>query len=556
MIKRKTGWPGMLVSCATLLAAVPGCSDEGGRAVDEGPPQCGDETAIFAGRAPIRRLTRFEFNNTVRDLLGDATFPANALPSEESGNGFGNDADAQPVSSLLAEQYSSVAEAIASRVVTTPEMLERLAPCATTISATTDAATEEACVRTMVESFAARAYRRPLEADEAGELVALQKFIRASSDFSTSVAAVVEAVLQSPDFLYRVEFGERDAAGHLRPSGSEMATRLSYLLWGTQPDDLLLAAAAAGELDTKEGVLEHATRLVDDQRARPVMRFFFNNLLPISGLSRLERDSTRYPTFSSQIGAYMRQETEQFLDYEIFEGSGTWQGALSAPYTFVNGPLAEYYGIPGVQGDTFQKVDLDTTRRLGLLTQAGVIAGMIHSNETNPVVRGSFIAQKLMCRTIPLPTGDVLAKVKPPKPDSGKTGRERYSAHSSDPVCQACHQFMDPLGLAFENYDAVGLWRDTENGETIDASGALPGTGEITHGPIELVQKIAGSEETQACFASTWLNFAYGRTLGREDACTKEKIQSEFEASGYNVRSLLLSLTQTDAFLYLPEREE
>ena len=461
MIDRIKLCAGVLLSCATVLGATGGCvgrpgaSGEGSTGGDSGgggssdtgssdtgssgtgssgtgssgtgssgtgggsQSVCDVAGTIHAGRAPIRRLTRFEFNNTVRDLLGDTTFPGDAFPSEESGNGFGNDADAQPVASLLAEQYNTVAEAIANRIVTTPALYARFAPCAA--KATTEA-TEEACVRSIAERFAASAYRRPLEAGEADGLVALEKLIRTKSDFKTSLSALIEAVLQSPDFLYRVEWGKRDADGHLRPSGYEMATRLSYFLWGTQPDQTLLAAAVSGELETKTGVLTQATRLLADPQARSVVRFFFDNLLPISGLSQLERDAKRYPKFSSQVGALMREETETFLDNEIFAGSGTWVGALTAPYTFVNGPLATFYGIPGVTGDAFQKVDLDTTQRLGLLTQAGIVAGTIHSNDTNPVVRGSFIVQKLMCRTIPFPTGDIAAKVSCPGRVLGQDG--------------------------------------------------------------------------------------------------------------------------------------
>lgn len=561
MIDRETTSFRMLLCCTLLSGASVGCTgtigEQGGASDPDATPLCTDETAIFAGRAPIRRLTRFEYNNTVRDLLGDASFPGNAFPSEEIGNGFGNDADAQPVSSFLAEQYNTVAEAVANRVVATPAMLSRLAPCATEITAGTDVDTENACARTLVETLATRAYRRPLEAGELDELMALQALIRGTSDFPTSISAMIEAVLQSPDYLYRVEWGKKDAAGRLRPSGHEMATRLSFFLWGTHPDDTLVAAAAAGQLDTDEGVLAQATRLLGDERARPVIRFFFDNLLPISSLAALERDPARYPAFSGQIGAYMKEETHAFLQYEIFEGSGSWQGALTAPYTFVNGPLAEYYGIPGVTGDAFQKVDLDGTQRLGLLTQAGVVAGTIHSNETNPVTRGSFVVQKLMCRKIPLPTdSEVLAQVKPPNPDAGKTARERYSVHSEEQVCASCHQFMDPVGFAFENYDAVGQWRDAENGVTIDATSSMPGSGEATTGPVDMVRKIAAAEETQACFANNWMSFAYGRTLGAEDACTKSDVERKFAESGYDVRALLLALTQTDAFLYLPEREE
>ena len=219
----------------------------------------------------------------------------------------------------------------------------------------------------------------------------------------------------------------------------------------------------------------------------------------------------------------------------------------------MNGPLAQYYGVEGVEGDAFQEVPLDTAQRLGVLTQAGVVAGTIHSNITNPVVRGSFLVQKMMCIKIPLPEGEILSKIKPPDPDSGKTGRDRYSQHSKDPVCQGCHSIMDPVGLALENYDAVGLWRDKENGVTIDASGSVPSTEGAIVGPVELVRKIAGSEQTHACFAANWLNFAYGRKLKYvEEKCTQEDVKATFLSSGYNIKTLLLELTQTDGFLYMP----
>lgn len=553
MVIRVSTGCAVVASCAALSGCVGVIGGDGG---DDPVAICAGG-GILPGPAPLRRLTRFEYNKTVRDLLGDTTEPANLFPSEEIGNGFGNDADAQSVSSLLAEKYGTVGEAIAVQATGSPEALAKLAPCAGQIDGTTDAATEEACVRTLVESFAMRAYRRPLDAGEISELVDLHKTIRASSNFATSVASVIEAVLQSPDYLYRVEWGTAEPSGLRRPTAYEMATRLSYFLWGTMPDPVLFEAAKNGELQTAEGVRKHATRMLDDPQARPVIRFFFDNLLPISNLSNLERDEAVFPTYSAQIGSLMRQETQRFLEYEIFEGGGTWQSALTAPYTFVNEPLANYYGISGVQGNDFVKVDVDTTQRLGLLTQAGMVAGTIHSNHTNPVVRGSFIVNKLMCKKIELPTAsDILEQVKPPDPSSGKTGRERFSAHSKDPVCKGCHSQMDPIGLAFENYDAVGLWRDTENGETIDASGWVPGSDVKASGPVELVTQIAEAEETQDCFATNWMNFAYGRTLGAEDVCTASRLQEEFASSGYNIKNLLVSLTQTDAFLYLPARKE
>lgn len=506
-------------------------------------------------RAPMRRLTRFEYNNSVRDLFGDTSSPARALPSEELGNGFGNDADTQSVSSLLAEQYSSVAEDVAQRATSSPQAMAKLDACTQSLTQ----AAEPGCARSIIEKLGPLAYRRPLRAGEADELLVLYNAARPESDFATSVATVIEAMLQAPDFLYRVEVGSVDPTlpGRRRLTGDEMATRLSYLFWGTVPDDALRAAAQSGELSTPDGVLGQARRLLEDPRSRQVVRFFFDNLLPISSLTQLERDAMEYPDWNAQIGALMREETQTLLEHEIFSGSGTWSGALTAPYTFVNDTLAAFYGMPKVDGADFKMVSLDTTQRLGVLTHGSVMAGTTTSNHTNPVIRGAFVARQLLCRPLALPSDpSILAMVKPPDPYSGKTARERYSAHSREPVCGACHRQMDPIGLTFENFDPVGRYRTTENDVPIDASGELPGIPGTVANAVGLVQTLAAQEETQLCFASHWLEFAYGRSLQASDApdaCLQEQVHATFKASGYDVKQLLLALTQTDAFLYLPE---
>jgi hypothetical protein len=511
------------------------------------------DAAIHSERAPLRRLTRFEYNNTVRDLFGDNTQPANALPPEELGNGFGNDADTISVSGLLAEQYGIVAEGIADRVTSSPTALAKWAPCASTVTV----ATEDACLLTIIDSLAPRAFRRPLAADESDELFALAQSLRSSAGgtFATSVSGLIEAILQSPDFLYRIEFGVPDPVRPelRRPSGDEMATRLSYFFWGTLPDEPLRAAASTGELLSAEGVRAQAARMLDDPRSRTMMRFFFDNLLPINGLTDIERDRTLFPKFSSELGAAMREETQRFLEHEIFEGEGTWPSVLTAPYTFVNGPLADLYGIPGVTGSDFVQVPLDTSQRLGLLTQAAVMTGTITTNRSNPVLRASFILNRLMCRKISLPTDPaILALVKVPADASGATARERFSKHSSQAVCHSCHQFLDPIGFALENYDPIGQYRSEENGVTIDASTQMPGSGETVVGGVELARWLAETSDTQDCFASHWVEFAYGRSLGQDSECTRAAVNVAFEQSGYNVKEMLLSLTQTDSFLYYP----
>ena len=514
------------------------------------PTQCADQAAITPGRAPLRRLTKVEYNNTVHDLLGDDSKPAFAFPAELSGNGFGNDADQQPVPEVLAEGYASVAEDLAARATGSAAALSALDGCTANVTSSNEAA----CAKTIIEKFLPKAYRRPLVAGEADDYVTLFQSVRANDTFASSVAAMLEAALQSPDFLYRVEVGTPDPQNSAlrRPTGPEMATRLSYLFWRTMPDAELTAKAADGTLLTSEGVRAQAERLVADSRTREMVSFFFEGLLPLTGVTDEARDPAQFPTYSSKIGALMLQETRTFLEHEVFDGPGTWTGILTAPYTFVNDELATFYGLSGVTGSDFRQVPLDTTRRLGLLTQGAIMTGTTVTNFTNPVRRGAFVINQLMCRGLEVPIG---LMVTPPDPYSAPTGRERYTIHSQSAACRGCHSQLDPMGFAFENYDAVGLYRETENGVMIDASGAVPDMpdGEVS-GPLELVQKLAQNQEVQDCFASKWLDFGYGQTLSADqadDVCTREALAAKFRAAGTNVKELLVELTQTDGFLYL-----
>jgi len=506
--------------------------------------------------APIRRLTRNEFNNTVAVLLGDTTSPALNLPPEVLGNGFSNDALQQTVSADLISGYSDVAADVANRAVQAAS-LAQLLPCAASATSSTS---QDSCAQTFINGWVPKAYRRPLATGEADALLALEKGVTSGDTFSSGIAAIIEAVLQSPDFLYRPEFGVADTKqpSLRRPTGDEMATRLSYLFWGSPPDDALRAAAANGELLTSDGILKQAKRLLDGDKAHAVVKFFFDSLLPITSLTDQTRDADKYPKFSPQIGSYMRTETEKFLDNQVFTENGSWPSVFTANYTFVNEPLAKFYGISGVTGTAFQKVQVDPTQRRGLLTQGAIMTGTTVTNSTNPVLRGSFVLNKLMCANILLPTDpDVLALVAVPVDVTGATARDRYTAHSKQPVCQSCHRLIDPVGFALENYDAVGQYRTTENNVTIDASGKLPTTTQVVNGAVALAQQLADSTQVQQCFAQHWVEYGYGRSLrgSPSDLCLQENINNAFKASGYNVKQLLLDLTQTTAFQYLPAQE-
>jgi hypothetical protein len=561
-------WLGLVGPIA--LAWLGGCTAEvnqppGGMQGTAGTMGTGGSATLTAGcdtpkpgKAQIRRLTRFEYSNAIRDLFGDTTNPGSQLPTEtiaQHGNLFGNDAALLSVSATHAEKWGSVAADIATRATGTPEALGKLAACAA------GAAPDDVCAREVITNVASRAYHRDLQPAEVEAFLTMSKAAQGTGTWASGMAAVIEAVLQGPEFLYRVELGATatDFPMLRKPTPDEMAARLSFLFWGTIPDDALRMAAKSGQLNTPEGIRAQAERLLADPRAKSVVRFFFDNLLPISGLTNLQRDPARFPIYSLDFAAALREETQQLLEHTIFDADspGTWTSALTAPHTYVNEQLAGFYGMTGVTGTEFRKVAWpDPAKRMGLLTQAGIMTGTIVTNESNPVLRGSFIINKIMCMNIHLPTDPaVLAMVKVPENVTGTTARERFTAHRQQAVCAGCHAVIDPVGFTFENFDPIGQWRDTENGATIDATGQIPGATAIANGPVQLVQQLAGAPEVQSCFAQHWLEFGYGKTHDEGDKCVQDDLTAAFNASGGNVKQLLVALTQTDSFLYLPAKD-
>ncbi len=515
---------------------------DGGTDTDSGgePSVCG--ALPEPGSAPIRRLTPFELNNTLSDLLGDNTSPAAGLP-EEGGSGFDNNAEVGAVSRLVAQKYMQMAENVALRATTD---LPGLLGC--------DAAAPD-CVRSFVADFGQRVWRRPLESGEVDDMMVLYDDARGTFDEATAVGVLLEAFLQSPFFLYRVELAGTEATEAVPLDGWEMATRLSYLMWGSMPDDALFAAASAGELQTQAQVEAQARRMLEDPKAQRMVLHFYEQWLLYKNLDVIAKDDGVFPEYGSDIASLQRQEIEAFLNHVIWEGEGSLEAFLTADYTFVNDQLAAFYGIEGSFDSTFTKVDRPG-QAAGVVTQGGVMSVFSKPNQTSPVSRGLYVREHLLCQIPPPPPDDV--DLRPPEPTEDATTRERYSQHSEDPACAGCHVLMDPLGFGLENYDGVGRWRDTENNAPIDASGVLAFAGlemddEAFDGPVELGGKLQLSPDMTSCVARQWFRFAYGRTESAElDACTLAQIDQSFADADYNLRELMVGLTQTDAFLYRP----
>jgi hypothetical protein len=541
-------------TCGAALAACSGGPPGGHTASGTGGTSavaCQDQP-LQPGPSPMRRLTRFEYNNTVRDLLGDSTRPADGFPAEELGNGFGNDASALTVSRLLAEQYVTAAKAIAERLVADRARYTAALGC-------DPASGEDACAQAFIESFGARAYRRPLAAAEKERHLALYRQVRGQAlGFDTAVASVVQAMLLAPPFLYRVEFGVplADSTTVVKVDHYEMASRLSFLLWGSMPDATLFAAAQAQQLGTAAEVRAQAVRMLADSRAREVVRNFNNVLFGLAGVERIAKNPQQFPEFTTAIPALLKHESERFLDHVIWEGAGDLKTIFTATFSFMNAELARYYGVAGrpnaPQGTAFQRIDLDPARAAGLLTHGGLMATLTPGTQTNPVLRGLFVRKNLLCAPPPPPPPALM--VTEPEPDPSLTTRERFKAHAADSSCYPCHRLLDPIGYAFEHYDPIGRWRDTDNGKPVDSAGELVGVDVAgpVDGAVALAARLAMSHDVEQCVVGQWLAYGYGRSETAQDACNRASLERAFAASGGRIQDLLIALTQTDAFLYRP----
>jgi Protein of unknown function (DUF1592)/Protein of unknown function (DUF1588)/Protein of unknown function (DUF1587)/Protein of unknown function (DUF1595)/Protein of unknown function (DUF1585) len=503
-------------------------------------------TTLSPGAAPLRRLTQPEYNNTVRDLLADTSNPASAFPPDQRQGDFSNTAVALTVSPLLAQSYQTAAETLATTAI---------GHLSTIVACDAAAMGGDACAAQFVATFGKRAFRRPLTQDEQAGLLALYQTNRSGADYNNGIQSVIEAVLQSAPFLYRPEFGATGLAqGAVVPLTSyEMASRLSYFLWGSMPDDALFAAADADALTTADEVAAQATRMLADAKAHPAISQFFSEWMGVDEIASAPKDPTAYAAYTPQVESAMLQETLAFADWAIWQSDAKLATLLTAPIAFVNQSLAPLYGLSGITGDTVQRVAVDPTERAGLITQAGVMAVLGKPDRSSPVLRGKFIREKLFCQTVSPPPQNIV--ITPPAIMSGVSTREMFLMHATVEPCKGCHSLMDPIGFGFENYDGIGSWRTTDQGQAVDASGSLAGTdvdGTFT-GAVDLAHKLAGSAEVRDCVATEWFRYAMGRGESTDDACSLSSLRQAFSASQADVRKLLIAVTQTTTFRYRSE---
>lgn len=518
---------------AALIAWVTACVES----ID-----CGEISS--PGVVTIHRLNRREYNNTVRDLVGLDLKLADNFPADDVGGGFDNISDVLSLPPLLMEMYLDAADSIVTRILENEEARERL------IVQPSDDVPANTAARQTLTRFASRAYRRPVREAELAGLMSL--YLDAEGSYLERVGLPMSAVLCSSQFLFRSEIttdaetAEDDPVRDL--NGHELASRLSYFLWSSMPDDPLLAAADQGQILSGEARRATIQRMLKDPKAESLIENFVGQWLQLRNLEKITPNPEQFPSFSDELRNDMLRETQLFAREIMFEDRSVLE-FLDSDYTFLNARLAEHYGINGVTGNEFQKVSLDDPRRGGILTHGSILTLTSNPTRTSPVKRGKWIMDNLLGTPPPPPPPGVEELADEDETELLGSLRERMEQHRADPNCAVCHKKMDALGFGFENFDAVGVWRDKDGRFAIDPAGALPGNQEF-QGPSELRKILRNQrrDEFVRCLAEKMLTYALGRELQSFDRCAVDDIVKAMSENEYRFSSLIVAIVESDPF--------
>jgi len=489
--------------------------------------------------APVlRRLTTSQFMSAVTALFGDGLVLPTSIEPDTNIDGLLNiGAGVTSVSPWGTERYEDAAYLIAEQALADDAWRTETVGCATF---------DASCVDDFLTSFGRRAYRRPLTDDEIDRLRIVIELVESDSgDFDLGLQYGIAAMLQSPHFIYRLENGE-ESASQRDLNGWEVATRLSFLLWNTIPDDELLDAAAAGDLTNDEGLRKNAKRMMKDDRFRDGVRAVFTDVLELYGLDTMSKDPLVFTHASADLGPNAREETLLGLEALIIDEDRDFRLWMTSQRTFVDRGLAALYGVPAPVAEGFGEIYLDADGgRRGILGQASVLSLHAHSGSSSATRRGAFVLTTLLCKSIPPPPADVDTSI--PEADAeSPTLRLRLLSHQEDPVCASCHVPLDGVGLGLENFDGVGRWRDDENGATIDASGAVDQ--DSFSNAWELGQVIADSPDFAKCMTRHLYSYATGQIIGIDQEPVVEWLGSTFAIGGYSYQDMMLETVLSPGF--------
>ena len=526
-----------------------GSGSAGSGATDPGSGGMGPEAQPTAS---MHKLSIVEFTNSLHDLLGSSAPVASELEPDQQVDGFRSiSGAAAAVSPTGVAQYETAINAA------TQFAFSSSAQAAMVLSCVPTSATDAKCPLSQVlGTFGRRALRRPLTTADVARYSGVATDIAQEPGGSILVGLkyAVSAILQSPEFLYRVELGAPSAAdgGRNKYTDFEMASRLASLLWGSVPDNALLDVAASGKLSTAEGVLAQANTMISSQKAHQSFNDFANDLYgmdPSSGmpLSTTFKDPKFYPNWTTTLQTAMAQELTMRIDDAAFNGD--YLSLYDSSVVFVNNELAKIYGLPPAAVDGFRRVTLDVgSARLGLLGSAAMLAANGLPQRTSPTLRGRFVSEQLLCKTVPPPPPNVNTAALDMLPPGSST-RAALEAHRQNPACAACHALMDPIGLGLDNFDSVGVYRTMDNGAPIDATGDLDGV--AFKDEASLSTALRNHPNAAGCFVTKLYEHAQGRAPLGVDASVIASLSKQFDDKGHRANQLLVDIVSSDAYRFV-----
>jgi hypothetical protein len=494
------------------------------------------------GPGPIQRLTRDQYNNTVRDLLGVDSHPADAFPADGGGGeGFDNNASTLFVAPILMEKYLAAASAV----------LDQADP-ARFLTACPDAETSSSeAARQCIERFTSLAFRRPATLAEITRLMRLfERASRQGASFDSAVQQALRGVLVSPHFLFLIE-QKQERDGPYRIGEYELASRLSYFLWSSMPDDELFALAANGTLHDTVVLERQVRRMLADRKARAFAQSFAGQWMRVASLATAaEPDRRRFPEYTPELRDAMIEESIVFF-HNLLREDRSLLDLIGADYVYVNELLAKHYGFTGVTGPGFRRVRVQDSNRGGVLGMAAVLTLTSYPRRTSPVLRGKWVLEELLGTPPPPPPPMVKVLTQDDRPRNGMNFRQRLEKHRSDPNCASCHAKLDPPGFALELFDPIGRWRTEISGEKIDAKGELQ-KGQTFEGPAEL--KALLLKEKKDLFlrniTQRMLSYALRRGLEYYDGPTVKQIVEAVQANDCRSTVLVTEVVKSLPFQY------
>jgi hypothetical protein len=517
---------------ALLLAA---CTDGALTLADMAPADSFE--SLQPGPAAMRRLTASQRTNALHDLFGEElVIPVISEPDVVQGGLPSVGASASTYSPRGVESLEDASYEIAAQVQH-DRLPGGVGDCALA---------EPACTSEVIAGWGRLIWRRPLTAEEQTRLEGIATAASAAlGGAEHGVTYAIAALLQSPNFLYRVELGQ-PGAGPRRLTDLELVTRLAFFLWNTTPDDGLLKAAEAGEVATDEGLFTLVSRMLDDERARRGIRNLFTEAFELQELDHLFKDPTIFEHFSTELGPDAREETLRLLEYASLDAGWDYREVMTTRESFINPRLAAIYGVPAPAEGVFAPITFsEDAGRVGLLGHASFLNLNAHAVSSSATRRGEAVRVRLLCQSIPAPPVNVDTSIPEPS-GTTLTLRDRVAEHLTEPTCASCHLLTDPIGLGLENYDALGRWRDLDNGAVIDPTGDLDGV--PFNNPAELAAAIGAHQAMPGCLVRTMARYATGRVETDDERSWLKTLTERFELHGYEVRPLMLELVMSPMF--------